>query len=198
MELDPGVYLRINEITTFTPPDFLTLSLTCFSRHYVHLAGRSLLVQEGWAESRVVSCWDAPHSYWSPVPRGNQTTFKVKVLQEAWRRSCSWQRSLVSQGGYCPRAVLLKTCVGVLSFKSVHLKGMLQPSQVTEVTGALACILAEDKRVHLDKVRDGRSENSCLSPVHGLASASLSLHNFSICFLLKLINNLQQYYLPIN
>lgn len=55
--------------------------------------------------------------------------------------------------------MLLKTCVGVLSFKSVHLKGMLQPSQVTEVTGALACILAEDKRVHLDKVRDGRSEN---------------------------------------
>lgn len=82
MELDPGVYLRINEITTFTPPDFLTLSLTCSSPHYVHLAGRSLLVQEGWAESLVDSCWDAPHSYWSQVPRGNQTTLRLRSYKK--------------------------------------------------------------------------------------------------------------------
>lgn len=60
MDLDPGVYLRINKIRAFTPPDFLTQSLTCFSpEHYVHLAGKSLQVQEGWAESCADLCWDA-------------------------------------------------------------------------------------------------------------------------------------------
>lgn len=63
MDLDPGVYLRINKIRAFTPPDFLTQSLTCFSpEHYVHLAGKSLLVQEGWAESCADLCWDAADS----------------------------------------------------------------------------------------------------------------------------------------
>lgn len=70
MDLDPGIYLRINEIRTFTLLDFLTCSLTCLSPHYVHLAGRSLLVQGGWTESITGLCWDAAHSYWYHVPRG--------------------------------------------------------------------------------------------------------------------------------
>lgn len=114
--------------------------------------------------------------------RSTQTTFKVKVLQRAFRRSCSWQNSLISQGGCCPRAVLPETGDRVLSFKSVHLKGMWQPPQMTMLAGASVCVLAEDNRVHLDKPHDGRNKNSCLSPVLGPNSVSLSLCNFSICY----------------
>lgn len=85
-DLDAGAYLRINQIRAFAPPDVLTHSLTCFStQHCVHLAGRLLLVQEGWAESCVDLCWDATHSYWSQaslpkVPGQPQHSFPCTSL----------------------------------------------------------------------------------------------------------------------
>lgn len=78
--------------------------------------------------------------------------------------------------------MLLKTCDRVISFKCVQLKGMWQPPQMTKLDGAPVCILAEDKRVHLDKLHGGRSENLCLSPVSGPGSVSLTLCNFGICY----------------